>query len=200
MKIAGVEAFPLHPKAVKEAWVDDEYVWPSSLPSFLVKVTEESGEYGIGEAASQVWYLGETAEQIESCIKLYDTALQAQDPANVALAHHLMESAYSGGMPGGRAARSGVDMALHDLVAKARGVPLHALLGGAYRTEFELLTNLYHKTPEAMASACQDFVSRGSMPIKSLQTGWIGMRLEQTPADTRGKQSLTRNSGGGIVT
>ncbi len=166
MKIAGVEAFPLHPKAVKEAWVDDEYVWPSSLPSFLVKVTEESGEYGIGEAASQVWYLGETAEQIESCIKLYDTALQGQDPANFALAHHLMESAYSGGMPGGRAARSGVDMALHDLVAKARGVPLHALLGGAYRTEFELLTNLYHKTPEAMASACQDFVSRGFTGLK----------------------------------
>ena len=166
MKIAGIEAFPLHPKAVKEAWVDDEYVWPSSLPSFLVRVTAENGECGIGEAASQVWYLGETAEQIESCVGLYDAALRGQDPANFALAHHLMESAYSGGMPGGRAARSGVDMALYDLVAKARGVPLCALLGGAYRTEFELLTNLYHKTPEAMASACQDFVGRGFTGLK----------------------------------
>ncbi len=42
MKIAGIEAFALHPKVVKEAWIDDEYVWPSVLPSFLVKVTAGS--------------------------------------------------------------------------------------------------------------------------------------------------------------
>ncbi|MEE8536206.1 MAG: mandelate racemase/muconate lactonizing enzyme family protein [Kiloniellales bacterium] len=166
MKIAGIEAFALHPKVVKEAWVDDEYVWPSVLPSFLVKVTAEDGQYGIGEATSQIWYLGETPEQIESCVGLYDTALRGRDPGNFALAHHLMEAAYSGGMPGGRGARSGVDMALYDLVGKARGVPVSALLGGAYRTEFELLTNLYHKTPEAMAAACRDFVDRGFTGLK----------------------------------
>ena len=71
MKIAGIETFALHPKVVKEAWVDDEYVWPSALPSFLVKVTAEDGHYGVGEATSQIWYLGETPGQIESCVALY---------------------------------------------------------------------------------------------------------------------------------
>ena len=70
MKITGIEAFALHPKVIKEAWVDDEYVWPSFLPSFLVKVTADDGQYGIGEATSQVWYLGETTEQIVSCVGL----------------------------------------------------------------------------------------------------------------------------------
>jgi L-alanine-DL-glutamate epimerase-like enolase superfamily enzyme len=166
MKIAAVEGFRLYPKAVKEAWIEDEYVWPSRPPAFLVRITTEDGAQGVGEISSQVWYLGETPEQIASCIELYDQALKGRDPANFALAHHLMEAAYSGGMPGGRGARSGVDMALHDLVGRARGVPVHALLGGAYRSELELLTNLYHKTPDEMAAACQDFVGRGFTGLK----------------------------------
>ncbi len=166
MKIARIEAIRLFPTAIKEAWTEDAYVWPSTIPCVLVKVSAEDGSYGLGEASSQVWYLGETAEQIESCIRLYHAALQGRDAGNFALAHHLMEAAYSGGMPGGRGARSGVDMALYDLVGKARGVPVHALLGGAYRGELELLTNLYHKTPEAMAEACRDFVGRGFTGLK----------------------------------
>jgi L-alanine-DL-glutamate epimerase-like enolase superfamily enzyme len=77
-----------------------------------------------------------------------------------------MEAEVGGGMPGGRGARSGVDMALYDLVGKAREVPVHALLGGAYRREFELLTNLYHKTPEEMAAASRYFVGQGFKGLK----------------------------------
>ena len=95
-----------------------------------------------------------------------DKALRGQDPANFALAHQLMEAQVGGGMPGGRGARSGVDMALYDLVGKAREVPVHALLGGAYRREFELLTNLYHKTPEEMAAASRHFVGQGFKGLK----------------------------------
>lgn len=166
MKIAKVEGFRLYPKAIKEAWVEDEYVWPSHPPSVVMKVTAEDGTYGIGEASSQQWYLGETSDQIMELARIYDGALRRVDPGNFALCNHLMEAAYGGGMPGGRSARSGVDMALYDLVGKKRGLPVHALLGGAYRTEFEMLTNLYHKTPEAMAEACRDFVKRGFRGLK----------------------------------
>ncbi len=200
LTIAAVEAFRLRPKAVKEAWTEDDYVWPSELPSYLVKVTAEDGSYGIGEASSQVWYLGETAAQIESCLHLYGAALKGADAANLARCHQLMVAAHGGGMPGGRTARSGVDMALYDLTGKALGQPVHALLGGAYRKEFELLTNLYHKTPEAMAEACRDFVGRGFKGLKVkvgdvvLAEGWnrdnllselakLDAALEVTPRD-----------------
>jgi L-alanine-DL-glutamate epimerase-like enolase superfamily enzyme len=200
MKIARVEGFRLYPMAIKEAWVDDEYVWPSHPPSVLVKVTAEDGRYGVGEASSQQWYLGESAEQILAQIALYDGALKGRDPGNFALCHHLMEGAYSGGMPGGRTARSAVDMALYDLVGKARGLPVHALLGGAYRTELTMLTNLYHKTPEAMAEACREFVARGFKGLKIkvgdvvLAKGWtrdnllselakLDAALDATPRD-----------------
>jgi L-alanine-DL-glutamate epimerase-like enolase superfamily enzyme len=184
MVIADLEWFRLHPKVFKEAWTEDEYVWPSRLPSFLVKVTADDGRYGIGEATSQVWYLGETAEQIEACLRGYAASLRECAAENFALAHQAMEATISGGMPGGRTARSGVDMALYDLVGKARGLPVHALLGGAYRREFELLTNLYFKTPEAMAAACQDFVGRGFRGLKVkvgdvvMAKGWNRANLE----------------------
>ena len=166
MKIASVEGFRLYPKAVKEAWVDDEFVWPSQPPAFFVKVTAEDGTYGVGESASQQWYLGETPDQMGELFGLYDGVLRGADAENIAHCHHLMRSVYGGGMPGGRGARSGVDMALYDLVGKHREVPVHKLLGGAYRTQFELLTNLYHKTPETMASACEEFVGRGFTGLK----------------------------------
>jgi len=166
MKIAAVEAHRLHPQAIKEAWDDDQYVWPSRLPCFVVKVIAEDGSHGVGEATSQQWYLGETAEQIESCLRLYHDALAGADPANIARCHQRMLGVYGGGMPGGRTARSGVDMALYDLLGKTRGEPVHALLGGAYRDSLTLLTNLYHKTPEAMAEGCREFVARGFLGLK----------------------------------
>ncbi len=184
MKIAAIDGFRLYPKAIKEAWTEDEYVWPSVLPSILVRVTAENGVYGIGDASSQTWYLGETAEQMESHVALYAKALKGIDPANFALCHKLMEATVGGGMPGGRTARSAVDMALYDLVGKARGVPVHALLGGAHRTSFTLLTNLYHKTPEDMAAACRDFSARGFKGLKVkvgdvvLAKGWDRANME----------------------
>lgn len=165
-KIASVEAFPVYPRSVKEAWEDDDFVWPSRLPCLLVKVTAEDGTYGIGEAATQVWYLGETVAQMTSVVTLYGGALRGADAGNFADCHSRMLAVYGGGMPGGRSARSGVDMALHDLAGKARGVPVHALLGGAHRTRFSMLTNLYHKTPEAMAEACKAFADKGFRGLK----------------------------------
>ena len=200
LRIAAVEGFRLYPKAVKEAWTEDDFVWPSELPALLVRVTAEDGSWGIGEAASQVWYLGETAEQMAAAVKLYDAALKGTQAANIALCQQKMVAALGGGMPGGRSARSGVDMALHDLLGKALDMPVHGLLGGAYRTSFELLTNLYHKTPEAMAAACEDFVARGFKGLKVkvgdvlLSEGWsranllaeldkLDAALEVTPRD-----------------
>jgi len=166
MKIAAIEPFALHPRVFKEAWVDDEFVWPSRMPSFLVKVTADNGVWGVGEITSQVWYLGETAEHLAACFCLYGSALKGLDAENLALAHRAMESVVAGGMPGSRGARSAVDMALYDLVGKVRGMPVHALLGGAYRTRFEMLTNLYHKSPDAMAKAAQSFVANGFKALK----------------------------------
>jgi L-alanine-DL-glutamate epimerase-like enolase superfamily enzyme len=182
--IVSVEAKQLFPKVIKEAWTDDEYVWPSQLPSFLVKVTADNGASGFGEITSQPWYYGETAGTLSSCIRLYDAALRGADPANFSIAQRIMQAQASGGMPGSRGARAAVDMALYDLVGKMRGVPVHALLGGAYRTRLELLGNFFQKTPEAMARAAAEAVAQGFMGLKIkvgdvlLTKGWSRANFE----------------------
>jgi hypothetical protein len=56
----------------------------------VTKVAAESGEYGVGEATSQVsgtW--ARRRPHIEACVALYDKALRGQDPRNFAYVHHL---------------------------------------------------------------------------------------------------------------
>jgi L-alanine-DL-glutamate epimerase-like enolase superfamily enzyme len=173
VKIASLEYIELRPNAIKESW-DSESIWSPIIPSFIVRLTSDDGTVGVGEATSQVWYLGETAAQISSTLDLYRKRLVGLDPTNLAAANQIMQMSYSGGMPGGRCAQSGVDMALHDLVGKLWGVPVSTLLGGARRKHLDLMTNLYHKTPEKMAAASAEFTARGfrGLKIKVGDTIW----------------------------
>ncbi|UCE53642.1 MAG: mandelate racemase/muconate lactonizing enzyme family protein [Desulfobacterales bacterium] len=184
MNIKSVEWHQLYPKSIKEGWTEDEYVWPSEFPALLIKITAEDGTYGVGEASTQVWYLGETREQLTSVLALYAQALSGRRVFDIAGAHATMESVYSGGMPGSRGARSGVDMALYDLIGKLKGLPVYELLGGAFRTSLEMLTNLYFKTPAEMADGCKQFVDEGFRGLKikvgdvMLAKGWSRANFE----------------------
>jgi len=102
-KIADLDYVALRPSAIKESW-DAESIWSPVVPSFLVRVIAEDGTVGVGEATSQVWYLGETAAQIASVLDLYRSRLIGVDATNLAMANHLMQMSYSGGMPSGRSA------------------------------------------------------------------------------------------------
>ena len=164
-KIESVEFVRLYPITFKESWGKDS-IWPGSPPCFIVRITAENGIYGVGEISSQPWYLGETAEHLAASLKLYAERLKGTDPSNIRAVHRTMEMALSGGMPGGRGARAGVDMALHDLLGKLWGVPVSTLLGGARRNRIDLMTNLYHKTPDAMAKASASFVAEGFRALK----------------------------------
>lgn len=76
-------------------------------------------------------------------------------------------------------------MALHDIIGKVHGCPVYEVLGGVYRTAFEMLTNLYEDTPEEKAKACQEFVQKGFRGLKIkvgdilLTKGWSMQNLKK---------------------
>lgn len=178
MRIESVDKFSLMIPTQKGAWTEDEYVWPSKIPSVIIRMNTDKGVFGIGEGTSQLWYLGETLEHLIKLIELFEQKLIGEDPTNINRLHEIMNRTAAGGAPASRSAFLAIDMAAFDIIGKVQQRPVYDILGGAYRTEFELLTNLYHKSTESMAKACKKYVNKGFRGLKIkvgdelLNKGW----------------------------
>jgi L-alanine-DL-glutamate epimerase-like enolase superfamily enzyme len=62
---------------------------------------------------------------------------------------------------------SGFDIALWDIAAKARGIPLHALIGPTVRTDANAYASLVrYSDPELVQKHCRDAVAQGYRAIK----------------------------------
>ena len=68
---------------------------------------------------------------------------------------------------GNSCARSGIDLALHDLVGKALSVPAHVLLGGASRTRIPVSVEIGGGPPEAMAKLCVECMGQNILAFKA---------------------------------
>jgi len=99
-------------------------------------------------------------------LKDYEHVLIGENPLDVINAHLKMDVVSGEKSPGCHPARAAIDMALYDIIGKVHDCPVYEVLGGAYRTEFEMLTNLYEDTPEEKAKACQEYVQKGFRGLK----------------------------------
>lgn len=103
----------------------------------LVKMTDDDGRIGWGEAAAlKDWggefgrYFGESVSIVELVVARYlGPALIGVDPANIVDLHARMDAVIKG-YP---YAKAGVEFAAYDLAGKTLGVPTHILLGGCAR-------------------------------------------------------------------
>jgi galactonate dehydratase len=114
MKISDVKTYP---------------IWVGSRNQFIVKVETDDGFWGWGEAG-----LSGRELAVMGAVQHYREFLLGRDPRRIgALWQEMYRSQY---FEGGRvltAAISAIDIALHDLVARFLGVPVHQLLGGRQR-------------------------------------------------------------------
>ncbi|MEO7700663.1 MAG: enolase C-terminal domain-like protein [Opitutus sp.] len=98
-----------------------------------VKVTDSSGEVGWGEGRPMPSWGYETLESVASTLRLYlIPAVVGQAIWDRMGLHSRMSKAIGRGPSTGQPiAKAALDMALHDLCAKAAGISLRELLGGA---------------------------------------------------------------------
>jgi L-alanine-DL-glutamate epimerase-like enolase superfamily enzyme len=95
-------------------------------PTVLVKITAEDGSVGWGQSVPVPSWSYETPEATLAAIEKYlAPALIGRDPFDIAGAHAAMNRAiapsFSTGMP---ITKAGIDLALHDLTGRLRGLSL----------------------------------------------------------------------------
>jgi L-alanine-DL-glutamate epimerase-like enolase superfamily enzyme len=142
-----------------------------SVENAIVRLETDSGLAGLGAASPEPKVTGETMEDCRRALAPdrieWLTGREVSDPEPV-----LRE--IEGRMPGAPAARAAVDMALHDLAARERGVPLVELLGRAHDALPTSITIGIKPLEETLAEAAE-YVSRGFHVLKVK----IGLDVEE---------------------
>ena len=167
MKITDVQAIPL---AIPLKPLDPPSAWQTRMrKQVLVRVLTDDGLTGVGEAFA----LGGPLAVSDVIVESLKPMLVGQDPSRIDYLADLMQRATQNfsrrGI--GMFAISGIEIALWDLLGKAKGAPLYELLGGAVRPRLRAYVSLVrYDTPERVVAACTKFVERGFTMIKLHQT------------------------------
>jgi muconate cycloisomerase len=101
----------------------------------LLRIESDTGVVGWGEAASAPTMTGETTASMMAAVDHLAPGLLGRAAGDFAAASAAMDAA----MYGNSAAKAAIDIALHDLVGRATGRPVHALLGARARTRIPVL-------------------------------------------------------------
>jgi L-alanine-DL-glutamate epimerase-like enolase superfamily enzyme len=104
-----------------------------AAPHVFVKVTDSEGETGWGEGRPVPAWSYETLESVTTTIRGYLAPAVTGAPLHDRWGlHRRMHRAVGRGpSPGQPVAKAALDVAVHDLCARAAGLPLSAFLGGA---------------------------------------------------------------------
>lgn len=135
---------------------------PSPLLEYvIVRIETDEGVTGIGEAPVDIGFFGETLEEVQAAVEDYlGPQLVGRDPFDREYLMDLID------YRGNACAKSGIDLALHDLMGKALGVPVSALIGGGHRKRVAVAIEIAGGPPEAMAKECVAFMEKGVRAFK----------------------------------
>ncbi|HEX6990146.1 MAG TPA: dipeptide epimerase [Bacillota bacterium] len=126
MPITGWECFLV--ETPTHADLTTTYGAPERLrPRVVVRLTDDEGHEGLGEASPLPFFTGETAASIKLQLEQrFLPALVGRDPFD----HDAIMAVLDDLLPANTSAKSAVDMALYDLRGKILGRPVYQLLGG----------------------------------------------------------------------
>jgi L-Ala-D/L-Glu epimerase len=159
--ITRIDIFPIR-LTLHEPFVVS-YATQYDIPTVLVRITATDGQTGWGEATPDPNVTGETWHSTIAVLE-HDLApgvigLDARDREGVVRAMNARVDAVP-------AAKAAIDIAVHDLVAKAVGLPLWALLGGKSKPYLTISRVVSIKSPEQMAADAEQHVRDGFETVK----------------------------------
>lgn len=128
-----------------------------TVPSIVIRLDADSGLSGWGEVCPIPHYLPAYASGIRPAIEEMAEVILGADALNTealmtALDAHLQGHVY---------AKSGVSLALYDLLGKAAGMPLCRMLGGQAQASMPIYHSITCVEPDVMAGMARDAYATG---------------------------------------
>jgi L-alanine-DL-glutamate epimerase-like enolase superfamily enzyme len=133
LKIKAIEPIAISLPMKKPVQMAGETV--ARADNVLVRIEADDGTVGWGEAAAAPTMTGETCASMMAAVAHITPVLLKRAADDFAGAAATMDAA----MYGNGGAKAAIDIALHDLVGRATGRPLHALFGPLLRQRMPLL-------------------------------------------------------------
>lgn len=158
----------------------------SHRPSVLLRLTDDEGVQGWGQAVPIPSWTYETPESVESTLRHYlAEALLGVNPENLEAIHarmnQLIRPAFSVGQPLCKAA---VDLACWDLLGRRTGKPVASLLGGVKQDPLTLSWTVAAPTLEAAEAQLEAGRARGyrhfNIKVGAPQTTEFDLELART--------------------
>ncbi len=176
MKIVATELKPCVQRQADPDWKFARGTVPA-LHGWTLALTDEAGTVGLGyvHAIPTITTHGEGAKAAADYLT---PRLIGCDPAAV---NEIMDDV-DAALAGNTSVKAAIDMALHDLLARRLGVPLHVLFGGKRRDTIPQGRIVPIKSPADMAAIARGLVGGGYKMVKVKLSGEIELDIERVAA------------------
>lgn len=166
MKIESVEALPVavpmrRPLRMAVATV-------SERTCIVVRITTDDGVVGIGEAVVARYFSGESlVSAVDLVANVLASELRGRNPSDL----HAIRAFMRRITVHDNAARAAVEMALHDVVARAAGVPLYEWYGGRSRPSVPTIWHVSAGDPDTDAADAARAVQEEGYRLVKVKVG-----------------------------
>ncbi len=163
LAIEKIELFPVrYPMTMRFKFFEGP-VSGGGRPAILIKITAADGTVGWGESVPIPRWGGETPEGALACLKNYLTpVLVGQDVYDMEHLHELMSKEIANGFTTSYPiTKAGIDIALHDLIGRAKGKNIAELWGLKAPDELVLSWTLNPKSLDETDGLIQKGKERG---------------------------------------
>ena len=179
MRIAGITAWRMRQPFVAGTYAMSKGREADAFDAVIVRVTCDAGLTGWGEMAPLGTFYSEAfAAGAERGVAEIAPHLIGRDPRALTGLGRLMDVVFKGHPY----VKSALDMACCDLAARAAGVPLATLLGGADGVGAELYKVVTHGSPDAMAARARAILAEGYRRLQVKVGGPVAGDVERLAA------------------
>ncbi|MGD8286031.1 MAG: enolase C-terminal domain-like protein, partial [Desulfobacterales bacterium] len=158
MKITVLELFHISIPFSEPYHLSKLYGTLHDAHAVILKIHTDKGIIGLGEADPMVPFTKESPDDVMTVInETIAPYLIGQNPARIA----MLEADLDRSVQGNLTARGAVNMALYDIIGKAKDISVYTLLGGLRHSKVPLLFGVSSGTPDQDLTTIEEQFDRG---------------------------------------